>query len=563
MKRREAGISILGFSFLATAPARANTPLPATLPNGVAAGDVTQTSAVLWTRSTIAGNVTFEYGTDPSFTVAQRLTKRNTIPSKPFKLPVQGLTPDNTYFYRVTNTAGDQATGTFRTPAASGFQGMRFGISGDWRGELSPYPAIRNVPGRDLDFFVEFGDTIYADFPSPAVPLAQTSTISQFRAKHNEVYSARFGLNTWADLRATTAIFSVIDDHEVTDNFAGGAPPASDTRFAGQAGNFINETTLYNNGLQVFQEFNPIRNEYYGETGDPRTANKRKLYRFRTFGQDAAMFLLDTRSFRDQELTPITNPLDPAQIGAFLTAAFNPARTILGAQQLSDLQNDLQAAQQAGITWKFVLVPEPIQNLGILGAEDRFEGYAAERTALLSFIATNNITNVVFVTADIHGTVINDVSYQTAPFGPSIPTGAFEISTGSVAFDAPFGPTVAFLAFVLQFPGALSPTVYAALPPASQEAYITGLINGGLTGLGYPAIGLDGFAPATLVSGGYTATNSYGWTEFDIDQATQVLTVTTYGIPFYTQAQIENPTTQAEVLSRVPAILSQFTVQPV
>ncbi len=34
-----------------------------TLPNGVASGDVTQDSVVLWTRSTVTGDVTFKYAT--------------------------------------------------------------------------------------------------------------------------------------------------------------------------------------------------------------------------------------------------------------------------------------------------------------------------------------------------------------------------------------------------------------------------------------------------------------------------------------------------------------------
>ena len=38
-----------------------------TLPNGVAAGDTTQSGSVLWTHSTTLGNVTFDYSTDSSF----------------------------------------------------------------------------------------------------------------------------------------------------------------------------------------------------------------------------------------------------------------------------------------------------------------------------------------------------------------------------------------------------------------------------------------------------------------------------------------------------------------
>jgi hypothetical protein len=93
-----------------------------------------------------------------------------------------------------------------------------------------------------------------------------------------------------------------------------------------------------------------------------------------------------------------------------------------------------------------VNIGEPTQNLGVLGASDRYEGYAAERAALLNFVKVNNIQNVVFVTADIHGTLVNNLTYQTSPGGPQIQSGAWEISTGSGGYDAPFGPTVAGLA---------------------------------------------------------------------------------------------------------------------
>ena len=57
------------------------------------------------------------------------------------------------------------------------------------------------------------------------------SVLSRFRLKHSEVYSELAGLDTLADLRASTAIFSTIDDHEVTDDFAGGADVSTDPRF--------------------------------------------------------------------------------------------------------------------------------------------------------------------------------------------------------------------------------------------------------------------------------------------------------------------------------------------
>ncbi|NWG16434.1 MAG: alkaline phosphatase D family protein [Chloroflexi bacterium] len=536
-----------------------------TLPNGVAAGDVTPTTAVLWARSTTM-SVTFEVATDPEFATIIT-TGSGSGPAAmppglaPLKLEVTGLTPGTQYYYRATDFDGATAVGTFRTPAEVGERrGLRFGVTGDWRGEMAPYPAVSNVAEMGLDFFMLHGDTIYADYPSPDVPLGQAITFEDFYRKHAEVYGERYGLNTWADVRASTAIFATIDDHEVTNDFAGGAAPETDPRFTPGDAEFINDTELYETGLSAFQDYNPLRDEFYGDTGDPRTAQERKLYRYRTFGSDAALFILDARSFRDPAL-PNVEEFTMEQIGPFLAATFEPGRTMLGAAQLADLKADLLDAQTQGILWKFVMVPEPIQNLGPLNAGDRFEGYAAERTELLKFIVDNQIANVVFVTADIHGTLVNNITYQDAPGGVQIATGTFEISVGSAAFDAPFGPTVVALAAGLDFITPQQRALYNVAPPVLKESFIAELVNGQIEPLGYDPLGLEGAdIQAELVSGGYLVTGSYGWTLFEIDAETQQLRVVTYGIPYYTQSElVADP---EKYITLEPAILSEFVVTP-
>jgi len=538
-------LSFLGLASTATAQ---------TLPNGIAAGDVDQTSAILWARSTSLGEVVFEYARDPSYTDAESVTTDVTDPTVPVKVDVGPLTADTRYFYRVTDAAGATTEGTFRTPAAEGFHGLRFGVSGDWRGELRPYPSVANAAGENLDFFVELGDTIYADVPSIDFPGPQARSVEDFRVKHNEVYSERFGLNSLADLRASTAILAVIDDHEVTNNFAGGAPPQSDPRFDA-TGEFISDTDLFNHGLQAFQEYNPIRDEFYDDTGDPRMAGKRKLYRFRRYGHDAAVMMVDERSFRDEELPEILTPPGPREFRAFVEASFDSSRTMLGAAQLADLTDDLLRAEADGVTWKFVIVPEPIQNLGPILAGDRYEGYAYERSALLDLIEQNGLHNVVFVTADIHGTIVNNLVYQRRPGGRRIATSTFEISTGPVAYAAPFGPTTI----------AATPSViqdwYDRLDRSGEDNLVR-VLGDNLLGLyGYPAFGLQRSPiDAQLVEGAYLSVNTYGWTQFEIDAATQCLTVTTYGIDWYTADELSAD--PDEVLSRRPEIVSQFRVAP-
>lgn len=547
-------------------------PPPASIvfPHAVAAGDVTQNSAVLWTRSTVSTIVTFTYGVNLTGTTS--ITRVVTDPLRPVTVTISGLLTDTQYIYHVKTASTTEVTGTFRTAATVGAKtGLRFGASGDWRGDLAPYPAVRNAPPRDLDFFVALGDTIYADIPSPRVPVTQAKTLTQFRQKHAEVYSTQLELNTLADLRRNTALFTVIGDHEVTNGFAGGAPVSSDARFT-DTGGLINDSTLFENGVQAFQEYNPIRAEFYGTVGgDGRMDNERKFYRYRTFGSDAALFVLDTRSFRNAALPALTtNDLTNIfAIQSFLAQTFTPNRTLLGSQQLADLKADLLAAQQKGITWKFVTVPEPLQNLGPAGAEGRFEGYAAERNDLLKYIADNKIENVVFVAADVHGTIVNNLTYQTAAGGAQQPTGAFEVTTGSVAFDPTFGPTIIALARQAGLVTPISQTVYLSLPVASdldsvvndKDDFVKAYANQVLNFLGYDPIGLAG-SPinAALLQGDYMAVHTFGWTEFEIAKDTQALTVTTYGIDAYSTAQLlANP---IAVSGRTPKIVSQFRVTP-
>ncbi len=553
-------IVLLAMSLLVVGAASAQD--AATLPNGVASGDVTQTSAVLWTRSTALGTVTFELATDAAFSALAGSATAEVIDTAiPVKVLISDLMPGTEYFYRVTDAAGSVMTGRFVTPAELGTRaGLRFGVSGDWRGELAPYASISNVAGRELDFFVLHGDTVYADFPSPALNKRQAETLEEYRIKHDEGYSERYGQNFWANVRASTSVLATIDDHEVTNDFAGGAAPGSDDRFGASDAAYVNDTPLYEMGLQVFQEYNPLVDEFYGETGDPRTANERKLYRYRTWGSDAAVFVIDARSFRDQSLeSPSVTTIEA--VNAYLAQTFDPARTMIGQQQFDDLKADLLRAHAAGITWKFVMIPEPAQNLGPVNSDDRYEGYAAERTALLRFIVENGIQNVVFVAADIHGTIINNMTYQEAAGGEHFPTGTFEITTGSVAFDAPFGPTIINLAAQLGLLAEEQAATFRNFPRPTKELLLGQFINAQIAPFGYDPIGLDeSEIDAELLDGGYMATNTFGWTEFEIDAETQVLTVTTYGIDPYTRVELDAD--PAAIMARVPQIVSQFAVTP-
>ncbi|OGU22950.1 MAG: hypothetical protein A2580_04100 [Hydrogenophilales bacterium RIFOXYD1_FULL_62_11] len=536
-------------------------PVFAALPNGVASGDVTQSSAWLWARSDTTGLVNFEVATDAAFTnVVNTFNTAVIDPMQPVKGLVSGLSAGQQYYYRATDSTLSSFNGSFRTAAAAGTQnGLRFGVAGDWRGELAPYPAIKNVASRDLDFFVKHGDTIYAErYSGPAQPTA--STLTDYRDRHNEVLSTRYNMNTWQDVRASTPVFASIDDHEVVNDFAGGAPVGS---------GYYNDTQRYQDGLQAFREYMPIADTNYSGTGDTRFDGKPDLYRAQQFGDDALMILTDARSFRDAELAAWNGT--PADAARFLTKSATQDRTMLGRTQLDQVKADLSQAQQDGVTWKFLHIAEPTQNLGLAAAGDRYEGYARERTELLSYIRNEGIDNVVFVTADIHGTLVNNLTYS--PDGVNqIESGAWEISTGAVAFEQPFGPTVVNLAASLGLLNAQQVAYYNSLPnDLAKDQFIKSLVDAQILPLGYSGLGLEGsgipFTNLMPTVPGYgqldysLATHSYGWTEFEIDAATGELIVTTWGIPDYSYDELTaNPDL---ITALTPQIVSRFAVAAV
>lgn len=521
----------------------------AALLNGVGSGDVGQSSATLWARATAAGALSFEVSSTADFS---NIVFRNSVASDgdvPTHQAVGGLSAGTRYYYRATDALGNRSAGRFVTAHPTGARaGLRFGVSGDARGDLAPFPAIANADDRNLDFFVHLGDSIYADSPSPALPIPQARTLSDFRLKHAEQVTPRDGLNTWVDLRQSTSFFATIDDHEVTNDFAGGARIATDARFAGTGApdDLINTSTLYRNGLQGFQEYLPIEARVWSGTGDSTVDGRPDLYRSQRFGLDAQMIVLDARSFRDQAIGG-----SPAQV---LARSFTPGRTLLGDPQFQRLKDDLVAAQLAGVTWKFISIPEPIQNFGPLGAPDRYEGYAAERFELLAFIEARSIHNVVFIAADIHGTAINNLTYQELNeanpelsfLGPQLRSSAFEVTTGAVIHPTPLGPGIVGLALQA---GLITPqqfAFYQSLPVApdtdsllnDKDDFVKMLLNGQLgttptPGNAYSLIGLeDSGLEYDLVSGDWVIGHAAGWTEFAIDPLSQQLSILTWGITF-------------------------------
>src|SRR5262245_43148624 len=149
---------------------------------GVAAGDATSTSAILWARAVDENapantSLTLEYSTAPlppgAFnSVSAALSGVTQVPgacatdsSKDYvcKLKLDGLTPNTVYFYRFVGPAGETSiVGRFKTaPHSATSAPLHFAFSGDNDGLIRPIALASVIPSQNLDFYVNLGDVIY------------------------------------------------------------------------------------------------------------------------------------------------------------------------------------------------------------------------------------------------------------------------------------------------------------------------------------------------------------------------------------------------------------------
>ena len=100
---------------------------------------------------------------------------------------------------------------------------------------------------------------------------------------------------------------------------------------------------------------------------------------------------------------------------------------MLGTRQLAAFRKAVAASTA---TWKVVVNEVPMQQYYTV-PYDRWEGYAAERTRLLRSLQAN-ARNVVFLTTDTHGNLVNEIRLRTLGGAPE-GTGMWEVVTGPVA----------------------------------------------------------------------------------------------------------------------------------
>lgn len=375
------------------APIPPSSPFPgsAVLEQGVAVGDVTSTSAVLWSRTVGPSTVRIEWevsggsGVSMPGAVGRNVVKTKASEDFTLVLPLEALKAGTDYRYRVLPLDGSgldpgalrkntaEWSGRFGTaPPPEHAAKVRFIWSADLGGQQrcrqgdAGYPIFDRMREVQPMFGVLLGDLIYADDRCPSPPNEPggdflATTLDQFRAKHRY----QRGAAALQRFLANVPVYVTWDDHEVHNNFSGPYDPLTPM------------------GQQALLEYWPIQRS---------SLDAGRLYRSIRWGRTLELFLLDTRQYRDRNDKPD-----------------GPDKTMLGKAQREWL---LDGLTKSTAIWKVIGTSVPLSipkggTLRIPGNDSWARGgdgtgFRTELSTIVQTLLDRRVRNVVWLAADVH-----------------------------------------------------------------------------------------------------------------------------------------------------------------
>jgi alkaline phosphatase D len=297
------------------------------------------------------------------------------------------------------------------------------------------------------DFMNHSGDTIYADNPMPDEIRLRDGGVWKNRivtdAKREIAQTLDQFRGQWAhnlldehvkELNAVCPVFYQWDDHEVLNNWSSSTDLRDDGRYSEKS-----VPVLAGRSSRAFHEMTPIR--YVAE--EPG-----RFYRKISYGPLLDVFVVDLRSYRG----PNSHGLD---------AEMTTGSRLLGERQIAWLKRELA---RSVATWKVIACDLPIglviwDDYGKRQGAESFSngdsgaplGRELEFADLLRFIRDAGITNMIWLTADVHYTAAHYYDPGKAKFRDFLPfwefvAGPLHSGTyGPQQLDMTFGPEVKFI----------------------------------------------------------------------------------------------------------------------
>jgi len=368
---------------------------------GIASGDVTDSSTVLWTRlapEPLEANggmdpynipVQWELSLDPDMSRVIRRGEATATPTFAHSVHVEldGLEPDREYWYRFSVSSHSSPTGRTKTlPQRNSHpDSVRFITASCQNYTHGYFVAYEHMIRDNPDFIIHLGDYFYDtsfgvnDFRHHETEKAPV-TVADFRRRH-ALYKTDKQLQR---AHARIPFFTTIDNHDAIEDM-------DPEKFAQRAAAY-----------QAWYEHMPVRG--YKNAGD----NHFDLHRLISLGNLVQISLLDGRQFRDNREICNNNDYPDYGFGNYrerCAAVFDEDRSMLGKEQERWLTESLV---QNKSTWNVIASPGPLlpfryhhdgKELSYIGAWDV---YPANRKRIAGAIETAKAGHPLILSGDVH-----------------------------------------------------------------------------------------------------------------------------------------------------------------
>ncbi|MEY2861748.1 MAG: hypothetical protein RL392_2206 [Pseudomonadota bacterium] len=417
---------------------------------GIASGQPTSSSVVLWTRLLPAnpfsnpwGNravtVSWELAHDDKFgrVIQQGNVSALAELAHSVHLEVLNLQADQIYYYRFRVGGMYSPVGRTRTlpDATATNTPLKLAFASCQRYHSGTFDAYDFMLADNPDLVVFLGDYIYEGGAgmgeSRGKPLKPAFKLSDYR----ELYELARSDPSLANMHAACPWLILWDDHEVTNDYAGG-----EVRAGLDKGSLAKLMAM---GFQAWYEHMPVSPRVLkdGVEGLLKNGTELKLYETFSWGRLADLHLLDTRQYRSRQVgcgfAGLFEPKD-------CTDYNNPARSMLGETQEAWLLNQLQKAGEtkSGASWNLICQPLVFTRLLFpVGAgrvnQDNWDGYPVSRERILKACVEHQTKNPVIFGGDIHQNWASHV--HTDPLTMQGPVVMPEFCSTSIATPS-FGP---------------------------------------------------------------------------------------------------------------------------
>ena len=448
--------------------------------HGVASGDPGPTSVVIWSRlshseeairlseNKLAMIVEWQCATDEDFSniVREGNVWAQSTNDHTMKVLVEDLQPGSTYYYRFRAGETYSPTGRTRTLPAGALDSARFAViscSNYPFGHFNVYDLIARQDDLDAvlhlgDYLYEYGRDSYGGEAGKALgrehePAHEILSLDDYRQRYGQY---RSDPNLQA-VHARHPMIPIWDDHETSNNSWKDGAQNHDLETEGDW------NARRRAALQAYYEWMPVREP----DGSPEA-----FFRSFSYGDLLTIAAIETRLMaraRQFEYSEVVPTLKTAEdVARFRDEIlWDESREMLGAAQISFLEQAFRASADAGQPWRLianqiimakVIAPDlsehiteediisleaqwdqarafvEFSKLGLPTNLDAWDGYPAARERFYDLARKNGGDGMIVVTGDTHTWWANDLTTKDGA------AAGVELGVSSVTSPSPYRP---------------------------------------------------------------------------------------------------------------------------